>query len=211
VFTFYVGHFFERGQASLVAFFAYQPWLFLFLMPALSMRLWSEDYKTGAVELLLTLPLSAWQATLGKFLAAWLFTGLALALTFPLWLSVNYLGDPDNGVILAAYLGCWLMAGAYLAIGLCISATTSNQVIAFIVSLTVCAVFVAAGSPIIMDFFTGWLGDDWWNGIAGLSFLVRFDAISKGVLALADLGFFVLMMLLWLLATVAIIDFRRAA
>jgi ABC-2 type transport system permease protein len=209
VFTFYVGHFYERGQADLTAFFTFQPWLFLLLMPAISMRLWSEEYKSGSVELLLTLPLSAWQVTLGKFIAAWLFTGLALGLTFPLWFTVNYLGDPDNGVIVAAYLGSWLMAGAYLAIGVCVSATTHNQVIAFMVTVSLCGVFIAAGSPIILDFFTAWLDDEWWNTLASASFLVRFDAISKGVLDLGDLCFFVLMILLWLLASVAVIDSRR--
>jgi ABC-2 type transport system permease protein len=209
VFTFYVGHFYERGQADLTAFFTFQPWLFLLLMPAISMRLWSEEYKSGSVELLLTLPLSAWQVTLGKFIAAWLFTGLALGLTFPLWLTVNYLGEPDNGVIVAAYLGSWLMAGAYLAIGVCVSATTHNQVIAFMVTVSLCGVFIAAGSPIILDFFTAWLDDALWNTLASASFLVRFDAISKGVLDLGDLCFFVLMILLWLLASVAVIDSRR--
>ena len=211
VFTFYFGHFFERGQADLAAFFTFQPWLFLVLMPAVSMRLWAEEYKCGSVELLLTLGLSRWQVTFGKFLAAWLFTGLALVLTFPLWLTVNYLGEPDNGVILAAYVGCWLMAGAYLAVGVFVSSTTANQVVAFIITVSLCAAFVVAGSPIIMDFFPAGLDRDWWSALAGISFLVRFDAISKGVLDLGDLCFFLLMMLLWLLASVAVIDSRRTA
>lgn len=210
VFTFYMGSFYERGQADLAPFFTYHPWLYLFLVPAVAMRLWAEERKSGTIELLLTLPIQSWQAVLGKFLAAWVFTGLALALTFPLWVTVNYLGEPDNGVILAGYLGSWLMAGAYLAIGGCISATTSNQVIAFILTVTICFLFVAAGSPIVMDLFTSWTGSELWNVIAGTSFLVRFDAISKGVLDLQDIFFFLLMMAAWLMATVVVIDMKKA-
>lgn len=210
VFTFYMGSFYERGQADLVPFFTYHPWLYLFLVPAVAMRLWAEERKSGTIELLLTLPIRTWQAVAGKFLAAWVFTGLALALTFPLWLTVNYLGEPDNGVILAGYLGSWLMAGAYLAIGSCISATTNNQVIAFILTVTICFLFVAAGSPIVMDLFTSWTGSQLWSVISGTSFLVRFDAISKGVLDLRDIFFFLLMMVVWLAATVVVIDMKKA-
>jgi ABC-2 type transport system permease protein len=137
-FTFYIGNFYERGQADLTSFFTFHPWLFLFLVPALSMRLWAEERKSGSIELLMTLPLEPWQAVLGKFLAAWLFTGIAIALTFPIWITVNYLGQPDNGVIFAAYVGSFLMAGGFLAVGSCISATTKNQVIAFILSVVTC-------------------------------------------------------------------------
>ena len=210
VFTFYMGGFYERGQADLSPFFTYHPWLYLFLVPAVAMRLWAEERKSGTIELLLTLPIRTWQAVLGKFLAAWVFTGLALALTFPLWLTVNYLGEPDNGVILAAYLGSWLMVGAYLAIGGCISATTDNQVIAFILTVTICFLFVAAGSPIVLDLFSTWSGSRLWNAIASASFLVRFDAISKGVLDFRDLFYFLLMIGLWLLATVIVIDMKKA-
>lgn len=210
VFTFYMGSFYERGQADLVPFFTYHPWLYLFLVPAVAMRLWAEERKSGTIELLLTLPIRTWQAVAGKFLAAWVFTGLALGLTFPLWLTVNYLGEPDNGVILAGYLGSWLMAGAYLAIGSCISATTNNQVIAFILTVAICFLFVAAGSPIVMDLFTSWTGTELWSAISGTSFLVRFDAISKGVLDLRDIFFFLLMMVAWLAATVVVIDMKKA-
>src|SRR6266567_4488591 len=137
VFTFYVGHFFDNGAADLSMFFGFQPWLYLFLIPALAMRLWAEERRSGSIELLLTLPLPIWATVLGKFLAAWLFAGLALALTFPIWITVNYLGSPDNGVILASYAGSFLMAGAYLAIGTAISAAASTQVIAFIVTIVV--------------------------------------------------------------------------
>src|SRR5580700_3098091 len=129
--TFFLGNFFDRGQDDLVAFFSFHPWLYLVFIPALSMRLWAEERKSGTIELFLTLPISMSAAVLGKFLAAWAFAGIALALTFPFWITVNYLGSPDNGVILASYVGSFLLAGGYLAIGACISAATNNQVIAF--------------------------------------------------------------------------------
>src|SRR6201985_581012 len=150
VFTFYIGNFYATGVADLQPFFNFHPWLYLFLIPALSMRLWAEERKSGTIELFLTLPLTITQAVIGKFLAAWAFTGIALALTFPFWLTVNYLGDPDNGVILASYFGSFLMAGAFLAIGSAISAVTKNQVIAFVVSATVCFLFTAAGSAVVL-------------------------------------------------------------
>ena len=127
IFTFYMGSFFERGQADLQPFFSFHPWLYLFLIPAVSMRLWAEERKSGTIELLMTLPISVTQAVIGKFLAAWAFAAVALLLTFPIWITVNYLGEPDNGTILAGYLGSLLMAGSYLAIGSCISAVTRNQ------------------------------------------------------------------------------------
>ena len=156
VFTFYLGNFFEREQADLTPFFSFHPWLYLFLIPAISMRLWSEERKTGTIELLMTLPVTRLDAVLGKFLAAWLFAGLALALTFPLWITVNYLGDPDNGVIFASYLGSFLMAGGFLAIGSCMSALTRSQVIAFIGCGIVCLLFVLAGFQM---FLTGVMAD----------------------------------------------------
>ena len=149
VFTFYIGSFYDRGIADLDPFFNFHPWLYLFLVPAIAMRLWAEERRSGTIELLLTLPLTAWQAVLGKFLAAWLFVGLALLLTFPTWLTVNYLGDPDNGVIAAAYIGSWLMAGGFLAIGSCMSALTRNQVVAFILSVVVCFGFLLSGLPMV--------------------------------------------------------------
>jgi len=148
-FTFTAGNFFERGEASLAAFFGWHPWLYLVLVPAVGMRLWSEERKTGTIEMLLTLPVTMWQAVVGKFLAAWAFIGIALLLTFPLWITVNYLGSPDNGVILAGYIGSFLMAGAFLAIGSCISACTRSQVIAFILTVVVCFLFLAAFYAIV--------------------------------------------------------------
>src|SRR5712692_3391439 len=156
VLTFFVGNFFERGQADLQAFFTFHPWLYLVLIPALSMRLWAEERKTGTIELFLTLPIRLSEAVLGKFLAAWCFAGIALALTFPFWLTVDFLGEPDHGVILAGYLGSWLMAGAILAIGAAVSATTKNQVIAFVVTVALVFVLIAAGTSTVLGLFQGW-------------------------------------------------------
>ncbi len=153
--AFFVGNFFERGQADLQAFFTFHPWLYLVLIPALSMRLWAEERKSGTVELFLTLPISMLQAVLGKFLAAWAFAGIALVLTFPFWITVNYLGTPDNGVILASYIGSFLMAGAFLAVGACLSAVTKNQVIAFVITAAACFLFTVSGSPIVLSVFHG--------------------------------------------------------
>ena len=150
-FAFYVGGFFERGQADLVAVLHYHPWLYLLLVPAVAMRLWAEERKSGTIELLMTLPISPWEAILGKFLAAWAFIGVALLLTFPMWITVNVLGNPDNGVIFAGYLGSFLMAGAFLAIGSCISALTKNQVIAFIVAAAICFLLVMSGLELVLN------------------------------------------------------------
>ncbi len=210
IFTFYLGNFFERRQADLMPFFMFHPWLYLFLIPAVSMRLWAEERKTGTLELLLTLPVSLGQAVLGKFLAAWVFTGLALLLTFPMWLTVNYLGNPDNGVILASYLGSWLMAGGFIAVGSCMSAATSNQVIAFILSVVVCFLLVVAGYPIVLDAFQSWAPASVVDAIGALSFLTHFEAISKGVLDLRDVMYFLIMMAAWLLATAIVIDMKKA-
>ena len=209
-FTFYLGNFYERGQADLLPFFSFLPWLYLFLVPAVSMRLWSEERKSGTIELLLTLPITMWQAVVGKFLAAWAFIGIALALTFPLWLTVNYLGDPDNGVILASYIGALLMAGAFLAIGSCISAATRNQVVAFILTVVVCFLLVMAGFPLVLDAFRSWAPQVLVDAIASLSFLTHFSSISKGVIDLRDLLYFVLMTGFWLYASAIVIDLKKA-
>lgn len=209
-FTFYLGNFYERGQADLMPFFSFHPWLYLFLVPAVSMRLWSEERKSGTIELLLTLPITMWQAVMGKFLAAWAFIGIALALTFPLWITVNYLGDPDNGVIFASYLGSLLMAGAFLAIGSCISAATRNQVVAFILTVVVCFLLIMAGFPLVLDAFRAWAPQALVDAIAGLSFLTHFVSISKGVIDLRDLLYFVLMIGFWLYASAIVIDLKKA-
>lgn len=209
-FTFELGNFYYRGQADLEPFFNYHPWLYLFLMPALSMRIWAEERKTGTIELLLTLPITTAEAVVGKFLAAWLFAGISLLLTFPMWLTVNYLGNPDNGVILAAYVGSWLMAGAFLSVGVCLSATTRNQVIAFIVSVSVCLLFVLAGFSVVLGSFQGWLSPFWLDMIAQLSFLTHFQSISRGVLDFRDVVFFGVFMVCWLLATAVLIEIKKA-
>lgn len=209
-FTFYLGEFYERGQADLLPFFSFHPWLYLFLVPALSMRLWAEERKSGSIELLMTLPVRRIEAVLGKFLAAWLFTGVALVLTFPIWLTVNYLGAPDNGAILTAYLGSLLMAGGFLAIGACISATTRNQVIAFIVSVSVCFGFLLAGFPLVLDVFSAWAPAFFLDAIASLSFLTHFDALSKGVIQLRDVVYFLLVIGTWLTANAIVLDMKKA-
>jgi ABC-2 type transport system permease protein len=209
-FTFYLGNFYERGQADLLPFFTFHPWLYLFLVPAVSMRLWSEERKSGTIELLLTLPITMWQAVVGKFLAAWAFIGIALSLTFPLWITVNYLGDPDNGVIFASYLGSLLMAGAFLAIGSCISAATRNQVVAFILTVVACFVLIMAGFPLVLDAVSSWAPQGLVDAIAGLSFLTHFASISKGVIDLRDLLYFVLMIGFWLYASAIVIDLKKA-
>ncbi len=210
VFTFYIGGFYERGQADLAPFFSFHPWLYLFLVPAISMRLWSEERKSGSIELLLTLPLTRMQAVLGKFLAAWLFTGLALVLSFPLWITVNFLGAPDNGVIVASYLGSWLMAGSFLAIGSCMSALNRNQVIAFITTAVVCFLFILSGFPLVLDALSGWAPQLLIDAIASMSFLTHFTAVSKGVIGLRDLLFFVSLIVVWLAATAVVIELKQA-
>ena len=210
VFTFYLGNFYERGQADLGPFFIFHPWLYLLLVPAIAMRLWAEERKTGSIELLMTLPITPWQAVLGKYLAAWAFTGVALLLTFPIWITVNYLGDPDNGAIVAAYIGSFLMAGGFLAIGACLSATTRNQVIAFVITVVVCFVFLASGFPMVLDFFTSWAPQILVDGIASLSFLTHFESISKGVIDLRDLIYFSFLIVAFLYANTIILRWLQA-
>jgi ABC-2 type transport system permease protein len=207
--TFTLGGFFARGQADLGPFFNFVPWLFLFLVPALTMRLWAEERRLGTIELLLTLPLPQWQAVLGKFLAAWAFCAIALLLTFPLVLTVNYLGSPDNGVIAAGYVGCLLVAGAYLAVGAAMSAMTKNQVIAFVLAVAVCFVFAAAGSPIVTEFLSQRI--PLLAEVArGLSVSDRFNSLTRGVIALRDVVFFLSFMGFFLFVNAVVIDHRKA-
>ncbi len=210
IFTFYLGGFFERGQADLAPFFTFHPWLYLFLIPAVAMRLWAEERKSGTIELLFTLPVTMLQAVLGKFLATWIFTAVALALTFPMWITVNLLGDPDNGVILASYLGSLLMAGAYLAIGACMSALTKNQVIAFVVSVVVCLMLVLSGFPVVLDFVSAWAPAVLVEAISSFSFLTHFNAIGRGVIDLRDIVYFVSLIALFLFANVILIELKKA-
>jgi len=208
--AFGVGGLFERGQADLAAFFQFHPWLFLFLVPALSMRLWAEERKSGSIELLMTLPLETWHAVLGKFLAAWAFTTIAIVLTFPIWVTINYLGNPDNGAILAAYIGSILMAGGFLAVGSFISAMTRNQVIAFVISVVVCFILLAAGYPFVLDAFSAWLPPTIVDGIASLGFLTHFDDISKGVIDLRDIVYFALLIAACLYANTLVLGISQA-
>jgi ABC-2 type transport system permease protein len=209
--TFYLGQFFETGEATLKGFFSFHPWLYLFLIPAVSMRLWSEETKSGTIELLMTLPVPLWAVVLGKYLAAWGFTLVALALTFPVWITVNYLGDPDNGVILASYIGSALMAGAYLAIGSTISATTRNQVIAFVITVSICFLFTVSGLPMVLDFFSAWAPETLLSVIASFSFLTHFDAITNGVIDLRDVVYFASLTCAWLYANAVILEMKKAS
>ncbi len=210
IFTFYMGNFFDRGQADLQPFFQFHPWLYLFLIPALAMRLWAEERRGGTIELLLTLPVTVSQTVLGKFFAAWAFSGIALLLTFPLWITVNYLGDPDNGAILASYLGSLLMAGTFLAIGACMSSLTRNQVIAFVLSAVVSLGFVLSGFPLVLDFFSAWAPGFLVQAVSSFSFLNHFNAITEGVIELRDIVFFVSMIVFWLFANAVVIDLKKA-
>jgi ABC-2 type transport system permease protein len=207
--TFTLGNFFARGQADLIPFFSFVPWLFLFLVPALTMRLWAEERRLGTIELLLTLPLPQWQAVLGKFLAAWAFCGIALALTFPLWITVNVLGQPDNGVILSGYIGCLLVAGAYLAVGAAVSALTRNQVVAFVLAVAICFVFTAAGSPVVGEFLDARI-PELAEVARGISVADRFGGFTRGVVSARDLVFFGSFMAFFLFMNAVILDHRKA-
>jgi ABC-2 type transport system permease protein len=209
-FTFMVGGFFERGQASLEAFFAWHPWLYLFLVPAVAMRMWSEERRLGTIELLFTMPVTPWQAILGKFFAAWGVLAVALALTFPVVITVNYLGNPDNGVIVAGYIGSFVMAGGYLAVGAMTSAMTRNQVVSFIVSVVICLFLIlcgwppvtrvldAAGLPALKELFSGF------------SVMTHFEAIQRGVLDSRDLLYFASVIFFSLFTTGVILRAHRA-
>jgi ABC-2 type transport system permease protein len=209
-FTFYLGGFFERGQADLEPFFVFHPWLYLFLIPAISMRLWSEERRSGSIELLMTQPITLWEAVVGKFLAAWACSALALALTFTIWITVNYLGHPDNGAIVTGYLGSLLMAGGLLAVGSCMSALTRNAVVAFILGVAACFGLLLAGLPMVLDVFRSWAPPSLVDAIASLSFLTHFEAIAKGVVDLRDVVFFVVTMVCFLAASVVLLDLHRS-
>ena len=208
-FAFYVGGFFSRGYADLSPFFAYHPWLFPLLVPAIGMRLWAEERKTGTIELLMTLPVSTLDAVLGKFLAAWAFCGLALALTFPMWITVNVLGDPDNGIILASYIGSFVMAGAFLAISACISSLTKNQVIAFIIAATVCFLFTMSGAQLVLNFFQGWAPGVFVDALRSMSFLTHFQAVTQGVIDIKDVVFFGSLIVMWLFLNIIAVEINK--
>lgn len=210
-FTFMVGRaFFQQGQASLVTFFQWMPWLFLFLVPAVGMRLWSEERRLGTIELLLTMPITAWQAIVGKFVASWAFLGLALVLTFPVVMTVNYLGDPDNGVIFCSYVGCFLLAGAYLAVSCTTSAMSRNQVVSFIISVVVCLFLILAGFPPVTEMLSQRAAPWIVEGVASFSVITHFDSFQKGVLDSRDLIFFVSLIGFALFTTGVILRGHRA-
>ena len=207
--TFFLGNFFTRGQASLDGFFQFHPWLYLFLVPAIAMRLWAEERKSGSIELLLTLPVTTLSTVLGKFVAAWIVAGTGLALTGTFWLTVNYLGSPDNGVIAVGYAGSFVMAGSYLAISAFVSALTKNQVIAFIVAAALCFAFTASGLGVVLEFFSGWAPAPVLDTVANLSFLEHFRDISRGVVDVRDAVFFGSTIVFFLFANVVAVELRK--
>lgn len=211
IFTFYLGAFYESNQADLEPFFRFHPWLYLFLIPAISMRLWSDERKSGTIELLMTLPVSITDAVVGKFLAAWSFTAVALSLTFPMWITVNYLGDPDNTVIMASYIGSLIMAGGFLSIGSCISAFTKSQVIAFVISVVISFMFILSGFPMVLDLFQGWAPQAIVDAIASFSFLTHFTSIKKGVIDIRDIIYFGALITFWLYVNVVVIEAKKAS
>ena len=209
--TFYIGGWLDRGRADLHTFFNWHPWLYLFLVPAIGMRLWAEERRTGTIEFLTTLPVTTAEAVLGKFFAAWLFIGIALFMTFPMWLTVNYLGDPDNGVIVAGYIGSWLLAGGMLAISTAISALTKNQVIAFVLAAATCFLFLMSGVEIVQALFSGWASDAVVDMVSNLSLLTSFNAIVSGVIDLRHLILFGSLIGISLFINVALVDLKKGA
>ena len=208
--TFFLGRFFERDQADLTAFFSWHPWLFLVLMPAIGMRLWAEERRSGTIELLITLPVTNTQLVVGKFLASWIFTLIALILTMPIWITVNYLGEPDNNVILISYFASWLMAGSFLALTSCLSALTKNQVIAFIISSISGFVLIMAGFNLVLSAVRSWSPNWITETISSMSFLSHFSRIQMGVFDLSTLVFFVSMIILCLWINVQLVQVKKA-
>ncbi|MFZ4643330.1 MAG: ABC transporter permease [Phycisphaerales bacterium] len=211
VFSFSMGGLFERGQADLRSFFQFVPWLFLFLAPALSMRLWAEERRLGTIEVLTTLPIPLWHAVVGKFLAAWFFSLVALALTAPLWMTVSWLGDPDQGVIVAGYIGSAMVAGIFLAIGGFVSALTKNQVIAFVVTIVACFLVLLSGFPLVLNFFRDWMSSGAVDAIASVSVLTHFNSLMRGVVELRDVVYFASGICALMVATTFVVDWRKSA
>lgn len=210
-FTFFIGHYFEMGQADLQGFFQWHPWVYLFLIPAISMRLWAEEQRMGTIEMLLTYPLTLAEVILGKFLAAWIFIGICLVLTFPMILTVSYLGNPDPGPIFCGYLGSFLMAGAFLSVGIMTSALTRSQVISFIIAFVLCLFLNLAGFPPVTEMISGWAPIWLINMVSQLSFFSHFMAMERGVLALRDLVYYLSVITFMLFANGIIIQNRRTA
>ena len=209
-FTFMIGGFFERGQASLASFFGWHPWLYLFLVPAAGMRMWAEERRSGTIELLLTLPVTTWQAIAGKFLAYLVIIAVALLLTFPVWITVNYLGAPDNGIIVAGYVGSLLLAASYLAVTSFTSALTRNQVVSFIIAVVICLFLILCGWPPVLNLLNHVFTPDLIGFVAAFSVMTHFDSIQRGVLDLRDIIFFLSVIFFFLFATHAVLLARRA-
>ena len=210
-FTFYISHFFEAGQADLNVFFQWHPWLFMFLIPAVAMRLWAEERRLGTIELLLTLPVTVTEVILGKFLAAWIFIGIALFLTFPLVLTVMYLGHPDLGVIFCAYVGSFLMAGAFLSVGSMTSSLTRSQVVSFILAVVACLFLTLAGFEPVTAVFSGWAPRWMVDLVSSTSVLSHFASITRGVIDMRDLLYFVSVMVFMIFVNGVILQNRESA
>jgi len=210
LFTFMIGRLLDRGEASLFWFFYWHPWLYLVLVPAIGMGVWAEERRLGTIELLLTMPVTTWQAIVGKFLAAWIFLGVALFLTFPVVITVNYLGEPDNGVIFCAYVGSFLLGGGYLAISTMTSAMTRNQVVSFILSVVICLFLILAGFPPVTDLIQNYVPQIIVDIIASFSVVPHFDGFKRGLIDLRDVIFFVSIIIFGLFTTSIIIRNLRA-
>lgn len=208
--TFYAGDFFIRGQADLQSFFVFHPWLYVFLIPAISMRMWAEERRSGTIELLMTLPVSTADLVLGKFLAAWAFVGVALVLTVPMWLTVNYLGNPDNGVIFMSYLASFLIAGTFLSVGSCLSACTKSQIVAFVSTMMACVLLTFVGSDALIDSFAGVATEKVMKLFQSLGFLIHYISLTRGVFDMRDLLFFASFSSVFLFATVIVLDRKKA-
>ena len=208
--TFYAGEFFERGQADLQSFFLFHPWLYVFLIPAVSMRMWAEERRSGTIEMLMTLPVSTSELVLGKFFAAWAFVGIALILTTPIWMTVNYLGSPDNGVILMSYLASFLIAGTFLSVGSCLSACTKSQMIAFVSAMMACILLTFLGSDALINLFSDVATEKVMKMFQSFSFLIHFLSLTRGVLDIRDLLFFISFSGVFLFATVIVLDHKKA-
>lgn len=209
LFTFQVGGLFESRRADLVAFFGFHPWLFIVFLPAIAMRLWSEESRSGAIELLLTLPAPTWALVLGKFLAAWVTAGAALFMTTPLWITISWLGSPDHAAIFTGYLASFLMAGAFIAIGSAMSALTPAQIVAFVLAVLLGFLLTALGLPLVSDFFSGLVGGGVSEVIASFSILHHFEAAQRGVIELRSVFYFLSLIALFLAMTALAVDARR--
>jgi len=217
IFLFFAGYltfkagFFDIGQADMYLFFSNLPLMFVFMVPSVAMRLWSEERRSGSIELLMSLPLTVPQAVLGKFVAAWLFIGIALVLTFPMPITVCYLGDPDIGLIITGYVGSFLMAGSFLAIGCFFSALTKSQVISFILSVVACAVLVYAGLPTTLNYMADFLPAAALGAIENMSLQTHFESIQRGMLEFKNLAYFVLLILGWIVGCCIVLEERKAS